>query len=482
MLPLYSLTDFNPQGITTFAAPGRLGGLAARMQWPVRMAKAEDPRSRQPERPWGAAILGLSFVVPFFFLTYRFANWVASRRPEVPSIVFGWEHHIPFVSWTIVPYLSVIFLYPLSLFLCRDRNELGVQLKRLLSAQVISVVCFVLFPLRFSFAQPETSGLFGWLFHALRMFDKPFNQAPSLHLSVITIVWAKFSEHVRGGKLLLLRLWLALAGVSTLTTYQHHVFDLLPGICVGLACIAVFPAEQETREDMRRSPEAWKIRNPKPGTVHATWLLMLVFALTMRAQDAGESELLPPPSVAEKWDLFKAETAAPFTLGAGAFNAAVSQVTHSTPLYGRHPWPAAYPERLGASVGDIVSQNFFGDFLLASALHEDTRYRRLGSSHRLWRRAGYAITRSVVTQTDSGGATFNWANVLGTGTSAALSNAYYPPGSRNARAATTNWGVSMVGSGLVNLVPEFWPDVSRRLKRLIFASAHQETPSRRHSL
>jgi hypothetical protein len=210
-------------------------------------------------------------------------------------------------------------------------------------------------------------------------------------------------------------------------------------------------------------------------TVHAKWLLLLAFALTMRAQDAGESDLLPPPSAAEKWDLFQAETAAAFTLGAGAINATVSQVTHSTPLYGR-PWTGPYAERFGASVADIVSQNFFGDFLLASALHEDTRYRRLGSSHRLWTRVGYALTRSIVTRTDAGGAEFNWANVAGTGMSAALSNAYYPPASRTVRTSTTNWGASVVGSGLVNLMPEFWPDVSRWMNRII----HHE--SRRNSL
>src|SRR5580658_1068684 len=195
------------------------------------------------------------------------------------------------------------------------------------------------------------------------------------------------------------------------------------------------------------------------------WFPMLVFVLALRAQDAGSSAPLPPPSVAEKWNLFDTETVAPCTLGAGAFNAAVSQVTHSAPLYGRHPWPVAYPKRFGASIGDIVSQNFFSDFLLASAFHEDTRYKRRGSSHRLWPRIGYAITRSVVTQTDSGEAEFNWANVLGTGMSAALSNAYYPPVSRTSRAAATNWGTSIAGSGLANLMPEFWPDLRRWTKR-----------------
>lgn len=199
---------------------------------------------------------------------------------------------------------------------------------------------------------------------------------------------------------------------------------------------------------------------------HAGWFLMLTFGLALRAQDVDESEP-SPPSIAEKWNVFDAETAGPLTLGAGAFNAAVSQITHSAPLYGRHAWPEAYPDRFGASVGDIVSQNFFGDFLLASAFHEDTRYRRRGSSHRLWPRVGYAISRAVITQSDSGVTEFNWANVLGTGMSAGLSNVYYPPGSRGARATARNWETTIAGSGLVNLVPEFLPDFGRWVKRVL---------------
>jgi hypothetical protein len=108
---------------------------------------------------------------------------------------------------------------------------------------------------------------------------------------------------------------------------------------------------------------------------------------------------------------------------------------------------------------------FLGDFVVASALHEDTRYRRIGESRRLWPRVGYAISRSIVTRTDSGDGTFNWSNVVGTAMSAGLSNAYYPPVSRTAAATLTNWGTSIAGSGLANLMPEFLPDFKRWLKR-----------------
>lgn len=51
-----------------------------------------------------------------FFSTYGFANWLAARRAAVPTFAFGWEHAIPFVPWTIVPYWSIDLLYALSFF------------------------------------------------------------------------------------------------------------------------------------------------------------------------------------------------------------------------------------------------------------------------------------------------------------------------------------------------------------------------------
>ena len=203
------------------------------------------------------------------------------------------------------------------------------------------------------------------------------------------------------------------------------------------------------------------------------WLLFafcLLFVTPVGlAQSSNGSILTPapaPPSILEKWKLFETETFAPITLAAGAFNAGISQATNGAPKYGQGFWPA-YTERFGAGIGDIASQNFFGDFVMASALQEDTRYVRRGPGLKFWRRMEYAITRSVVTHTDSGAATFNWSNVIGSGMSAGLSNAYYPRQSRTAGVTLANWAVDVAGSGFANLFPEFWPDLrgwmSRRL-------------------
>lgn len=198
------------------------------------------------------------------------------------------------------------------------------------------------------------------------------------------------------------------------------------------------------------------------------WGLMLCCVTSALAQDTllpGMSTT-PAPSIREKWDFFLDETVTPFTLVAAGLDATASQLTRSAPLYGRHFWASgAFPKRFGATVGDDVSQNFFADFLLASALHEDTRYVRKGPGRKLWPRIGYAISRAVITRTDDGSATFNWANVTGCAMSAGLSNAYYPPVSRTVSDALTNWGTNVAGAGLTNLMPEFGPDVGRWFKR-----------------
>ena len=203
------------------------------------------------------------------------------------------------------------------------------------------------------------------------------------------------------------------------------------------------------------------------------WWLLLLACPCVRAQDAiipdppaQSTPALPPPSISEKWDFFVSETVNPLTLVAGGLDGTASQLTRSAPLYGKHFWVrGAFPKRFGATVGDATSQNFFADFLLASALHEDTRYVRKGPVLSTWRRVGYALSRAVITRTDSGAATFNWANVIGCAMSAGLSNAYYPPVSRTAQVGVVNWGTNIAGAGLTNLMPEFGPDAGRWFKR-----------------
>lgn len=199
------------------------------------------PADALAERPWRRAIVWLCFLGPFFYVTYGASNWLASLRATVPSIVFGWEHAIPFLGWTIIPYWSINAFYGLSLFVCATGDELDTHGRRLLTAQVAAVLCFILFPLRFTFAQPATEGLSGFLFAALTSFDQPFNQAPSLHIALLVLLWVLYARHLPRWALWLLHPWFFLVGVSVLTTYQHHFIDIPTGALLGLFCLWLWP-------------------------------------------------------------------------------------------------------------------------------------------------------------------------------------------------------------------------------------------------
>jgi membrane-associated phospholipid phosphatase len=194
-----------------------------------------------PARPWRRAALWLAVLAPVFYITYGSANWLASLRTDVPSIVFAWERQIPFLGWTIIPYWSINAFYGLSLFVCATKDELDTHARRLLTAQALAVLCFVLFPLRFTFAQPETQGVAGFLFAALTSFDQPFNQAPSLHIALLVILWVLYARHVPRWALWLLHPWFLLVGVSVLTTYQHHFIDIPTGALLGFLCLWLWP-------------------------------------------------------------------------------------------------------------------------------------------------------------------------------------------------------------------------------------------------
>jgi protein-tyrosine phosphatase len=198
-------------------------------------------------RPWRRATAWLIALGTFFYASYGFSNWLASQRVDVPAVVFAWEHAIPFIAWTIIPYWSTNVFFALSFYVCRNPSELDTHARRLLTAQVIAVVCFIAFPLRVSFAKPQASGLSGFLFDALGTFDMPFNQAPSLHIAITTILFAFYARTLPPRILMAFGAWSLLVVGSVMTTYQHHFIDVPTGLLLGLICVWLWPWEGVNR-------------------------------------------------------------------------------------------------------------------------------------------------------------------------------------------------------------------------------------------
>lgn len=192
---------------------------------------------------WRPGLLALLVLGPLFFITYGGANQWAAGLAEVPSIVFAWEQHIPLLPWTILPYWSIDLFYGLSLLMAPSVFLLRRHVLRLLTAQLVSVSCFVLWPLRFSTPRPALDGWEGVLFDALASFDLPYNQAPSLHIVLLVVLWDFYRRLLRGAWRWVLHGWSALIAVSVLTTYQHHFIDVPTGMLVGAFCLWLWPLQ-----------------------------------------------------------------------------------------------------------------------------------------------------------------------------------------------------------------------------------------------
>ncbi len=200
-------------------------------------------------------------------------------------------------------------------------------------------------------------------------------------------------------------------------------------------------------------------RGPDAVRIPAMLIVLAAFCASALAQDLNSL----PASSQEQWKVFVDETESPLLPGASFFNATLSELTRSVPHYGGET--ISYAKRFAASAADDTAQNFFSDYVMASLLHEDTRYRRLGTGHTFLRRVGHAAASGLVARSFSGKRTINWSNITGSALGAALSNAYYPVADRSFAITSGNFAQNVIGAGLGNLAPEFWPDFRHFLTR-----------------
>jgi hypothetical protein len=151
----------------------------------------------------------------------------------------------------------------------------------------------------------------------------------------------------------------------------------------------------------------------------------------------------------------------PLSIASIIFTAGYEHVTNGEPNYGTNS--GAFAERVGATAIRQSSEGIFTDTIFAPLLHEDPRYYVEGPEYGFFHRTIYAITRPLVTRTDSGGTTLNGALLLGYASASGLTNAYYPQINRNFHDTASTFGVSIGGAALGFFVHEFKSDVLEKL-------------------
>lgn len=195
--------------------------------------------------------------------------------------------------------------------------------------------------------------------------------------------------------------------------------------------------------------------NPQEGqqTKRILWIVP-----NFRAVSAGAK--LPPQSVKEK---FKTGALDSFDYSSFIFvgiQAGIAQGSNAYPAF--RQGAAGYGRYYWHTFADQTDENLWVEGIFPMVLRQDTRYYTLGHGGIL-KRGFYAVSRTVITRTDSGRETFNASEILGAGTAAGISSAYYPTQYRTWTKVGQRWLTNVLLDFGTFAAKEFWPDVNQAI-------------------
>ncbi len=111
---------------------------------------------------------------------------------------------------------------------------------------------------------------------------------------------------------------------------------------------------------------------------------------------------------------------------------------------------------------DKADGDYWVDFILPTAFHEDERYYAKGRGNVL-KRAVYAVSQVIITPDYNGHNTINGAELLGRGVAQAISVSYYPGADATFSNVAAKYGYSLLRDAATNVFRELWPDFSVRV-------------------
>lgn len=234
---------------------------------------------------------------------------------------------------------------------------------------------------------------------------------------------------------------------------------------------AASPQQPSNEKDKDKTSAQPSGQGKVAGTSNDRLFFMLPNFLTL--QGAGK---LPPLSAKDKFKI----------VALGAFDyvqypwwgilSAINQADDAEPGY-EQGW-VSYAKRYGTTAGDSTIENFMVGAVYPAILHQDPRFYQSDRGG-FFSRSYYAVSRIVITRSDSGAAQFNYSEILGSATAAAVSTYTYHPKSTYIRTpknahlfvpsdrtlinTASVWGTQVGLDAFTIAIKEFWPDVHRKV-------------------
>lgn len=235
------------------------------------------------------------------------------------------------------------------------------------------------------------------------------------------------------------------------------------------------PSAQQPGNQQQDPDKKSSVQETSSGKVAGTSNDRLFYAMPNFLTLQGR-EKLPPLSSKDKFKVVALGTFDYFEYPWWGVLAAINQAQNSEAGYGQG-W-AGYGKRYGSTAGDSMVENFMVGAVFPSILHQDPRfYQSQGGS--FLKRSGYAVSRIVVTRSDSGKSQFNYSEIFGAAVAAGISTYSYHPRSTFVSTPTnphefvgsdrtfsntlSTWETQVELDAITIVVKEFWPDIHRKL-------------------
>ena len=186
------------------------------------------------------ALLVLS--VAWNCMVYSGAKFIASTWHHT-DITSSFDMMIPFIPWTAIIYVSWYVFWVGNYALCavQEENERTRFFCADIIVKAICLIIFLVFPTTNVRPEVGDSGFFENVMRLIYYIDTPDNLFPSIHCAGSWMCWIgvrKRKDIPIAYRIFSLLLAVAIC-ISTLTTKQHVIIDVISGIVLAEGCYMI---------------------------------------------------------------------------------------------------------------------------------------------------------------------------------------------------------------------------------------------------
>ncbi len=178
---------------------------------------------------------------------YYFTNHHPFSEPRLLPMTWV-DLNTPFIPHSVLIYISEYFYFAFVYILLRHHDNINKYLYSFFFLQVLSCTIFVVFPTiypRENYPVPaDTPAWLSSIWTWLRTQDAATNCLPSLHVSSVYLSSFAFLSDKSPVKFWIFFVWSTLIALSTLTTKQHYVADIVSGLFLAVVFYRWFHLKQ----------------------------------------------------------------------------------------------------------------------------------------------------------------------------------------------------------------------------------------------